>query len=212
MRKAGLTHTALAAISALIAASSAASAQTFDRPGIWSGFYGGANLGYGWGEMTSPGSNGAIKPGGIIGGLHAGYNYQMSNVVIGVEGDYDFSKVSKSGGDASLSAVARFNSTASLRGRLGYAFDRTLVYGTLGYGWTDAGIKVTDSVSTVDYRRTFGGLVYGGGLEYKFTGNVSLRGEVLRFNSFGNLDFGGGDVVRVNTPVTQFRMGLSYHF
>jgi outer membrane immunogenic protein len=204
--------TLIAAAAAFITTPAAAQGYRTDRPVIWTGFYGGANIGYGWGEMKSPGVSDAIKPGGIIGGLHAGYNYQMQNFVVGAEGDFDFSNAHKNANDGFTSATARFNSVSSVRARAGFAFDRTLVYGTFGYGWSSLSIKGTDGVTPFDYSKTFGGLVYGGGAEYKFTQNISMRAEVLRFNTFGNIDFGGGDVARINTPVTQFRMGLSYHF
>jgi outer membrane immunogenic protein len=210
------THIAAIVGALSLAAISSAAAQDYSRsaygrPSIWTGFYGGANLGYGWGEMKAPGGTDAVKPGGIVGGLHGGYNYQMQQFVVGAEADFDFSNMSKSIGDGTSSVTARFNSFSSVRGRVGVAIDRTLVFGTLGYGWSQMSFKGNDAGTPINIARTFGGLVYGGGVEYKFTNNMSLRGEVLRYNTFGNLDF-GGDTVRINTPVTQFRMGVSYHF
>src|SRR6185437_9888119 len=60
----------------------------------WTGFYAGINGGYGWGGNTSfsapfPSSS-FDTSGGLVGGT-LGYNYQMNQLVFGVEGDIDAS-------------------------------------------------------------------------------------------------------------------------
>src|ERR1700740_1543179 len=63
-------------------------------PPLWSGFYIGGNLGAGWnhgniadsfGDFTWGADNSAT----FVGGGQVGFNYQISNVVLGVEGDFD---------------------------------------------------------------------------------------------------------------------------
>src|ERR1700754_3054659 len=63
----------------------------------WSGFYAGANAGYGFGAnpvvqtfaLASDGGNQpSLSPAGWFGGVQAGYNLQMSSLVVGVEGDF----------------------------------------------------------------------------------------------------------------------------
>jgi outer membrane immunogenic protein len=61
----------------------------------WTGCYFGGEMGVGWGRSHHDFNNGAPSDnsdprGGLIGGL-AGCNYQMNNIVIGVEGDYEAS-------------------------------------------------------------------------------------------------------------------------
>src|ERR1700727_1127552 len=68
-------------------------------PFSWTGFYIGANVGGIWGRsgQTVDVNTGLtfIPPNtasfsGVIGGVQAGYNYQFSNVVLGIEADYDW--------------------------------------------------------------------------------------------------------------------------
>lgn len=72
---------------------------------LWSGFYAGAQIGYGFGDTNYRGS--AVAPGvgtfvtspfsvdndGLIGGLHVGYNQQYNQFVLGVEADADFARI-----------------------------------------------------------------------------------------------------------------------
>ena len=95
------------------------------------------------------------------------------------------------------------DSLESLRGRLGFAFDKFLVYGTGGVAFED----FNDS-----------GWVAGGGVEYAFTPNWSVKVEYLYF------DLGKDRVTAFNaaTPVTStvrqdqkgsiVRAGLNYKF
>src|SRR5262249_29435368 len=112
------------------------SASSSDRYN-WSGFYLGLNAGGALGTITQTASGGggsaSVKEPGFIGGAQFGANYQTGPVVWGFEADYDASTQNQS-----LSAGALTGSTgkmpwlATLRGRVGWAFDRALVYGTAG--------------------------------------------------------------------------------
>jgi outer membrane immunogenic protein len=99
------------------------SADYYELPSIWSGLYGGVNLGY----ADSNHDN------GFAGGVQLGYNWQASQIVYGVEGDL------------SVVGANSVDWLASARGRVGYLIDpRLLVYGTAGLGLvndhgTDAG-------------------------------------------------------------------------
>jgi outer membrane immunogenic protein len=82
-------------------------------PTNWSGFYLGGHIG--WGD-SSFGDNGSAD--GILGGLQAGYNYQINQLVFGVEGEISWTDM---GRNAAFGVV---NSTdidfiATLTGRLG---------------------------------------------------------------------------------------------
>lgn len=93
---------------------------------------------------------------GVLAGLHLGYNFQLANFLLGVEGDYDFTEIEGNGrGEitakagslytgqtldetpAYLTAKSSFDNLASIRGRLGYTVGSLLVYGTGGVAWTD---------------------------------------------------------------------------
>ena len=77
-------------------------------------------------------------------------------------------------------------------GRLGYAWNRWLTYGTLG--WAVAGVDYTSSVTVTPGANltitvpsgandTADGLAFGGGVEYAVTDSVNIRGRVHRHES-----------------------------
>jgi outer membrane immunogenic protein len=123
----------------------------------WTGFYIGGNIGATWPEDDLAIIDDDAK---LIGGGHIGYNWQTpSSWVIGVEGDANF-------GDD-------FDYLASVRGRLGYAFGRTLVYGTGGVAFAGFNDALFDEAT---------GWVAGGGVETKVRDNLSLGLEALYYN------------------------------
>ena len=148
--------------------------------GWWDGPEIGVQGGYAWG--TSKGSIPAIPltykfdPSGGLGGAHAGYNWQWDHVVLGIEGDAEGADVNGSltGNFPTVRPIFRgtaktnMDFDASIRGKLGYAFDRVLVYGTGGVAFGDVKTTFTavgpDTVgSTSDVRV---GWTAGGGLAY----------------------------------------------
>jgi outer membrane immunogenic protein len=150
-----------------------------------------------------------------IAGGQVGYNWQApgSAWVFGVEGDIDAQDFNKSllvataigpfvAGDV-FSIESHWQ--ASLRGRIGYAFDRVLLYATGGVAFTQ--LKGTASlvgvgVVTNDTTRT--GATVGGGLEWAVWNNISL-GIEGRYTWYGDETFHPGTVVTgagcsANTP------------
>ena len=73
------------------------------------------------------------NPSGVIGGAHLGYNWQVNQWVLGLEGEIDGVGLSKT-----ISPVYYVSSTTNsylqgaLLGRAGYAFDNILLYVTGG--------------------------------------------------------------------------------
>ena len=207
----------------------------------WTGFYVGGNFGAKWATASdtvnvAPATAfGAALPSGaslslssttpssFIGGVQVGYNWQTGPVVFGIEGDIDAQdwKTTQvltnfsSGtifvpGDA-FTLESRWQ--ASLRGRLGYAVDRLLVYATGGAAWT--GVKAGavfipfggDPATSATNLATLTGGTIGGGFEYAFWNNVSL-GVEARYTRYGSHTFNGGTVALgvapfAFTPVTQ---------
>jgi len=109
----------------------------------WTGFYVGANIGWGWTDgdgtlTTALGGPGPISGSGdgFLGGIQAGYNWQMGNWVLGFETDFDGSAGDGNlgGGPAAtpLAATAKTPWFGTVRGRIGYAAGRWLIYGTGG--------------------------------------------------------------------------------
>jgi outer membrane immunogenic protein len=181
----------------------------------WSGLYVGVNGGGAWDANKKDGD--ALDPSGGFGGGQIGYNWQgvwHPNLVLGIEADFQ-------GGDISDSGVGVLSKTKSLaaakselewfgtvRGRLGYAFDRALVYGTGGFAY--GSVKNTIGSGTASDTQT--GWVAGGGVEYKLTPAWSIKGEYQFLSldasgsSLGNLGINGSDRSEVHTV----RAGINY--
>ena len=114
--------------------------MAYSRPFSWTGFYVGAQVGYGWGTtdaisgpLTGFDQSYSYDTNGWLGGAHAGYNWQRQNLVFGLEGDIEASGLGGSGiGSLGLNHSTDVSWLGSLRGRLGIAYDRTLFYATAG--------------------------------------------------------------------------------
>jgi outer membrane immunogenic protein len=117
---------------------------------------------------------------GFSGGAQIGYNYQFtpgSGVVVGIEADaqyVDFGRErNRFSATGPLAAQQVFNPAGvsgldyfgTVRGRLGYAFDRTLVYGTGGFAYgSGSADRSFGGYAGNDSFRT--GYAVGGGIEY----------------------------------------------
>ncbi len=165
----------------------------------WSGLYVGVNGGYGWSANTD-----WLDPTGAFGGGQIGYNFQRGNIVFGIETDIQGSGVSDSGGGYKSS----LDYFGSVRGRLGYAFDRALVYGTGGFGY--------GQVTNDGYSQTQTGWVAGGGVEYKITPAWSAKAEYQYFDLGEHSDYDSngtgplGDAISGRTQFSTFRVGVNY--
>jgi outer membrane immunogenic protein len=162
----------------------------------WSGLYGGVNGGGGWSAKTD-----FLSPTGGFGGGQIGYNFQYGSVVFGIEGDFDASDIA----DKNQGQKSSLNWFGSARGRLGYAFDRTLLYGTGGFGY---GRVKNDGFAEIQT-----GWVAGGGVEYKFSPSWSGKVEYLYYDldaplssPVGPLGGGAGDRTQFHTV----RAGVNY--
>jgi hemoglobin/transferrin/lactoferrin receptor protein len=207
----------------------------------WTGLYLGGHLGYGFADISGVTTAGDGTTGGIPAteaadvslndlqrGVQAGFNYQFANrIVIGLEGDFSWMKHFDTqtavateaanltaGGWLQAKTDYKLDWVATLRGRIGFAYDRLLVYGTGGlafleetetrtqYEANSAG-RTTEAASSESASMTRRGWTLGAGLEYALTNNWSLKAEYsyLRFGSrdflFGNATAG---VMQGTTP------------
>jgi outer membrane immunogenic protein len=194
----------------------------------WSGFYVGTQLGYGWGHShdnygsgptsgspsTTPSTTGdTIKLDGLMGGVHAGVNWQRGSHVFGIEGDLIYSGID--GKTAIALGTLSFDTgwQGSVRLRAGYAVDRTLFYLTGGLAVAEG--KLTSS-GTLPFhytdKNTHVGWTLGGGLEYAVDQNWLGRIEA-RYTDFGSQNYVlGPDTVKNNWDQTQVMVGLSRKF
>jgi outer membrane immunogenic protein len=182
---------AAAAVIGLLAVTTSAQAADLTPPVAapvaynWSGLYIGLNAGYAAAKVTETvtggGSGSANIPAGL-GGLQIGANVQTGAIVWGFEGDFAGNMATKSvtvaGG--ALSGTAQIPWLATLRGRLGYAFDRYMLYVTAGGAATELKSAVTvGAISSATTSSTAGAWTAGGGFEAAFTDNLSARIEYL---------------------------------
>ncbi len=168
----------------------------------WTGFYVGVNGGYGIGSGTS--SNFGTPSGGLVGGT-AGYNYQIGQFVVGVEGDLDWADMTKSGTNAIGAYKTDIDSLATARARAGFAVDRALLFVTGGYAGAETNTNIAGFGSQSDWRN---GGVIGAGLEYAFTNNLSAKAEYL----YAPLENKSYDGLKSDTDLSLIRAGLNYKF
>ncbi|MBZ9860701.1 outer membrane protein [Mesorhizobium sp. CA12] len=192
----------------------------------WSGIYVGADAGYGWGNSTQDFDgidyNVPLDPKGWLGGLYAGYNYQLSNgVVLGVEGDFNFSDIDSKGvrgisagvDDPTFSYGSDLKWTGSLRGRLGYAAGQFLPFVTGGLAVGRYENFQTAAGVPYSHTNTFTGWTLGAGVDYAMTEHIVLRVE-YRYTDFGDKHI--VDPVwtdwNVDLSTNDVRIGIAYKF
>jgi outer membrane immunogenic protein len=180
----------------------------------WTGFYLGANGGGGWGHsFWNANTTGINLSGGQAGGT-LGYNRQLGNVVFGLEGDIDWSGFN--GTNTTVGCPGGCSTSDSwlstVRGRIGYSFDRVMPYATGGLAVGDIRAAAPGFAGGTS---TNAGWTLGGGVEVALPGNWSAKAEYLhvdlgRMNCGANCGVVPTDNVSLHEDVV--RAGLNYHF
>jgi outer membrane immunogenic protein len=205
----------------------------------WTGCYIGGNVGGGWSRMETtratqdgvgpaPANYGREDDSGFIGGGQAGCDFQVgSNLVVGVQGQFDFGSI---GGRHALTNFPTFSETNSLKsvitatGRFGYLFTPTFLgYGKLGVAFLRERNQVFQPSGALSESASFTlpGMAVGAGAEWMFAPNWSVFAEYnyiwiedtsgQHFNAAPGL-VPPGEVLNVK-PTTQTAMvGLNYKF
>lgn len=220
----------------------------------WGGFYMGFNIGYGTGNIKSQTPNTgnssfiysnpvSTSVNGPFGGMQMGYNFQQGPWVTGIEGDVQYGKISgpatissagvvSGGGGSSLVALYAYqnpdsiNMFATLRGRLGYAFDRFLPYitGGVAVGMTHAegniqfllpGLLASGSSKPAD--QYVPGWALGGGFEYGLSSGWSVKAEYLHLGfrekrAADDMNLSVANFPRNKPTLDLFRGGMNYRF
>ncbi len=171
-----------------VSASEEGPIRSFD--GFYLGGHAGGTFGnadYNSDQAVGPGGpfvNGNINLDGFAGGLVIGNNFQVDNFVFGVEGDVTFGDVDGNSTIAGTNYDFDVDVTGTIRGRIGYAWDQLMLFGTAGIALAD--VKVSDNTGiTGSQRETNVGFVVGGGLEFAFSDSLLFRTEYLYAN-YGN--------------------------
>jgi len=141
----------------------------------WGGIYYGINGGYGFGhsDWTNPliagGSTGNFNISGYVVGATIGANYQMDALVLGVEGDFDFDDIQGTNSSVFCPLACQTKNTwlGTVRGRIGYAADRVLFYGTGGAAFGNIEAGISGNLET----QTKAGWTAGAGVEAAFADN-----------------------------------------
>jgi outer membrane immunogenic protein len=181
-----------------------AAVETMAPAFTWSGAYIGIHGGYGWenGDFNAGGTTASDNfDGGRLGGF-VGYNWQMSSgFLVGIEGDvnYDWNDNDYAGG-----FNAGTDLSGSVRGRVGYAMDRALIFAAGGWTATNGFVKGPG----VDEEKTFSGWTVGGGIDYAFTDKMFGRVE-YRYNDYGDKTIGG---INANFDQHVINVGIGVKF
>ncbi|MBV8839035.1 MAG: porin family protein [Alphaproteobacteria bacterium] len=204
----------------------------------WSGFYLGVNAGALWGrssDVTTVNSTGALVTSSSTsgndakfqGGGQIGFNWMLGpNFLWGIEVDSQYvdAKGSVLSPDGSNRHDTKFDYYGTARGRLGYAVDNWLFYGTGGLAWghgqivrTQIGpaalnLAVPGTIETVDNWRT--GWAAGAGIEWALDRHWTAKAEYL------HIDLGSATAVfpladrrQVTTLQADIaRVGVNYKF
>lgn len=178
----------------------------------WGGFYLGLNGGGGWGSSTWDRAGEFNSSGGVLGGT-AGFGWQVGQALFGVEGDLDWSGISGSTTVACPGGCSTANNwLGTVRGRVGYAFDRILPYVTGGVAFGDINASTPGFAGA---SQTNLGWALGAGVEVAVYRNWSLKAEYLHvdlgsFNCALNCGPSGTDNVSFSANLV--RGGVNYHF
>jgi outer membrane immunogenic protein len=220
----------------------------------WGGWYAGGNLGGSWsrGNVSDVFVSGAtpianqqaaaaatphLSPDGFTGGGQVGHNSQVDRWLFGVEADASYFGLKQSRSVSApfpvgLGAFTTSNAVTadwlvSLRPRVGYAVDRTLLYATGGLALTELkfGTGYSDSTGqneAASSSKTVAGWTAGAGIEHAFSTNWSAKVEYL-YSDFGKQTVTGpvmsgptsasGVISRdIDLKTNTVRGGLNYHF
>lgn len=157
----------------------------------WTGPYAGLRGGVGFlqGDFSIPGASASENiSGGLLGGF-VGANYQMDNIVVGIEGNLNYNWNKTDIDVIGTDTEVKSDVSGSVVGRLGYAMDQTLFFATAGWAATRAGIDT--AAGSED--RTFNGWTVGAGIDYAFSDTLFGRAE-YSYNNFGTEQIQGTDV------------------
>jgi len=188
----------------------------------WSGFYVGGNLGAGFADSSwsdpFTGAHNSFSKSGFLGGGQVGVNWQINALVLGIEGDFDWTGLKASGHDSVGNTINTDTQwTSTVTGRVGAAFDRLLVYGKGGVAFAhdNDSVNILGAASSASLTRT--GWTAGAGLEYAFAPNwtAKIEYDYLGFGSETlNLQPAGGPTYNTNASlnVQEVKAGINFKF
>jgi outer membrane immunogenic protein len=201
----------------------------------WNGFYIGANIGGGFGDLnygntiTATGvalAGNSANVAGVVGGGQIGYNYMMSpNFLIGFEADFSGANINGSTTAADGSTQHSFNTDwfGTVRGRAGLTWNNWLLYGTGGFAYGDEQVTRNQLTGTIggavpgtseQVSATSTGWTAGGGIEWGIAQNWTARVEYL-YVDLGTNSYSfpiSGRTTTFDNAFNVVRFGVNYKF
>lgn len=174
----------------------------------WTGFYAGVNAGYGWADSSLGDAD------GFVGGGQIGYNWQAagSPFVFGLEADIQGADMNSSATVGAITASGRMNAFGTVRGRIGYAWDRAMIYATGGWAYTRTSLSLTGPGGSISDSDWSSGYTLGGGIEWAAWDRWSVKAEYLYVNT-GDISLSlAGVPVTGDYNFSVIRAGLNYRF
>jgi len=200
------------------------------QPVNWGGVYIGVNGGYGLGSSVWKDSLGSTDSFGVNGGVAGGtlgINYAGFGdwVLLGLEGDFDWSGATGSTGcsvlgpplTASATCQTRVDWLATFRLRAGYTWSNFLFYGTAGGATGDYRLSSANPTSSHNPTPPLGWAA-GVGVEYLFNDAISAKLEYLYVDLLtvgcpsGTLCSADGTNGSVSFKESLIRAGVNYKF
>lgn len=197
----------------------------------WTGAYVGLNVGFGgdkakhqfWVDGVPVNGSLDFTSSGFLGGIQAGYNYQIDQWVVGVEADFQGSGIKGEGsvrlnnvvvpGEFDASIGTKLDWYGTLRARAGVlATDRFLVYATggLAYGRTKSYINADALGINESVSKTKAGWTVGAGAEYAITDNVTFKTEYA-YTDLGKANLFSGELFGPGSPVAHLDRKMNFH-
>lgn len=194
-------------------------------PFTWRGLYVGGNIGGAWAISTLSDNltdqSFDTDHSGFIGGVQLGYNYQIRNLVFGVDWDFDWASIGETRSDVAgpfvgtLQASTNTDWVTTVAARIGLTADRWLVFVKVGGGWVQNSIRLTDlgTGAVASTSNTDGGWLVGGGAEFALPRNwtVKLEYDVLVLSDRTVTD-PLGNAFTFERDLQMLKIGLNYKF
>jgi outer membrane immunogenic protein len=177
-------------------------------PYSWNGFFATPLINYQTAEFSGAGGRLLKNAQGFTFGAEAGYNFQVGNFVLGPAADLSYSLMRGTSNswftdvrDADIGWVG------SARARVGYAFDRIMIYGTGGLAFAETKVDGLFASNT----QTEPGWTAGGGVQYLWSESAIFRLEYRRLQ-LENRDFYALPFPQTKLGVAMNLFGAGFYF
>jgi outer membrane immunogenic protein len=152
---------------------------------------------------------------GFKGGVLVGYNHQIDNIVFGAEADWGMSNSIVTNNEPGAAYTFALDDIATLRGRVGYAVDDTLLFLTAGGAWARGDVNSIGLGGADHLKSDHYGWTFGGGIEHAVTDQFRIKLDYL-YTILGDAHYGtpcGTCDVDVHWGTEQeVRLGMIYAF